>query len=149
MRAVIQRVRQASVIADERATGDIGKGLVVLLGVRRGDGDREVEYMAEKILDLRIFPDERHPINKSLRDEGGEILLVSQFTLYGDCRRGRRPSFDEAELPERAEEVYRQFADALTQRGFSPQEGVFGASMAVSLVNDGPVTILVDSAKGF
>ncbi len=135
--------------APGRTTGSIGPGLVVFLGVRRGDGDAEIEYMAEKLLGLRIFPDENHAMNRSIRECGGGILLVSQFTLYGDCRRGRRPSFDEAEVPERAQEVYRRFAEKLTSLGFKPEEGVFGASMVVELENDGPVTILLDSEKKF
>ena len=149
MRAVVQRVAKASVAADGRLTGEIGRGFVVFLGVRKGDGDDQVRYLAEKILDLRILPDEKHPINRSLRDDGGEILLVSQFTLYGDCRQGRRPSFDEAEEPAAAEDVYRRFAAYLAGSGFPPKEGVFGASMVVRLENDGPVTILLDSEKGF
>ena len=127
----------------------IGPGLLVLLGVRHGDGTAEVGYLAEKILDLRIFPDEKHPINRSIRDVRGEILLVSQFTLYGDCRKGRRPSFDEAEAPERAQTVYREFADHLSGLGFSPKEGVFGAHMILRMENDGPVTVLLDSEKKF
>lgn len=163
VRAVVQRVRRASVAVEEeapppegggnaarrRVAGTIGPGLVVFLGIRRGDGDAEVDYMAEKVVGLRILPDEKHSMNRSIRDCGGGILLVSQFTLYGDCRRGRRPSFDEAEAPERAEHVYRSFVERLTALGFRPQEGVFGASMVVELENDGPVTILLDSEKRF
>jgi len=149
LRAVVQRVRQAHVEVEGCVTGRIGKGLAVLVGIRRGDGDEEIEYLGDKILDLRIFPDEKYPINRSLRDAGGEILLISQFTLYGDCRKGRRPSFDEAETPERAQEVYRRFVEHLSGRGFRPQEGIFGAMMIVSLENDGPVTILLDSEKSF
>lgn len=132
-----------------RQVSSIGPGLLVLLGVRHGDGTTEVGYLAEKILDLRIFPDEKHPINRSIRDVRGEILLVSQFTLYGDCRKGRRPSFDEAEAPERAQTVYREFADHLSRLGFSPKEGVFGAHMIIRMENDGPVTVLLDSEKKF
>src|SRR2546427_7716798 len=110
MRAVIQRVRKASVEVEGRATGAIQTGLVVFLAVRKGDGEPEIQYLAEKIMDLRVFPDEKQAMNRSLRELGGEILLVSQFTLYGDCRRGRRPSFDEAEAPERASQVYGAFA---------------------------------------
>lgn len=149
MRVVVQRVRCARVEVDGKTTGAIGKGLVVLLAIRQGDGEAQVAHLGGKILDLRIFPDERLPMNRSLRDVGGEILLVSQFTLYGDCRRGRRPSFDEAETPARAEALYRQFAGYLAQCGFPPREGVFGASMVVSLENDGPVTLLLDSEKRF
>ncbi len=147
MRAVLQRVRRASVEVDGRVTGTIGKGLVVLLGVGRGDGDPQVRYVAEKTLDLRIFPDEKHSMNRSLRDVQGEILLVSQFTLYGDTRKGRRPGFDAAEEPARAREVYQRFAVHLADAGFRPQEGVFGEMMLVSIENDGPVTLLIDSEK--
>lgn len=149
MRAVVQRARRASVEVRGRVTGAIDDGLVVFLGVRRGDGADSLRYLAEKILDLRVFPDENHPINRSLRDRGGQILLISQFTLYGDCRKGRRPSFDEAEAPERAEAIYREFAIHLERSGFRPEEGVFGESMVVRVENDGPVTILLDSEKGF
>jgi D-tyrosyl-tRNA(Tyr) deacylase len=135
--------------AEGRLTGQIGRGYVVFLGIRRGDGEDQVRYLAEKILDLRILPDDQHSINRSIREVGGEILLVSQFTLYGDCRRGRRPSFDEAEGPERALEVYRGFASYLSDRGFPPQEGVFGASMLVEIENEGPVTVLLDSERQF
>jgi len=149
LRAVVQRVRRASVLVDGRVTGAIEDGLVVFLGVRRGDGESEVRYMAEKILDLRVFPDEKHPINRSLRDRGGEILLISQFTLYGDARKGRRPSFDEAEAPELAQSLYGDFAGYLESQGFPPQQGVFRAPMIVSVENDGPVTILLDSERVF
>ncbi|HZN57552.1 MAG TPA: D-aminoacyl-tRNA deacylase [Planctomycetota bacterium] len=149
MRAVLQRVRKAFVEVEGERTAEIGKGVVLLLAVAKSDGDDQVRYIAEKSLDLRIFPDDKHSMNRSLREVGGEVLLVSQFTLYGDARKGRRPSFDEAEAPERAREVYRQFAAYLTERGFPPREGVFGASMLVSLENDGPVTILLDSERGF
>jgi D-tyrosyl-tRNA(Tyr) deacylase len=149
MRAVVQRVRKAFVEVDGRNTGEIQQGLVVFLAVRKGDGAPEVRYLAEKIMDLRVFPDEKQAMNRSLREAGGEILLVSQFTLYGDCRRGRRPSFDEAEAPGEAAEVYREFARYLAGAGFPPKEGVFGASMLVHVENDGPVTMLLDSEKRF
>ena len=147
MRAVVQRVRSASVQVDGQTTGQIGRGLLVLLGVKRGDGEPEIRYIADKILGLRVFPDEQHSMNVSLRDVQGELLVVSQFTLYGDCRRGRRPSFDEAELPHRAEETYAEFVAYLAREGCSPREGVFGASMLVTLENEGPVTIILDSEK--
>ena len=149
MRAVVQRVRRAFVEADGQETGKIGNGMVVFLGIGKGDSQEDIDYLAEKILDLRIFPDEKHPINRSLRDVGGEILLISQFTLYGDCRHGRRPSFDAAETPTQAEATYRAFAECLRRSGFPPQEGVFGAMMVVHVENDGPVTILLDSEKRF
>jgi D-tyrosyl-tRNA(Tyr) deacylase len=147
MRAVVQRVLKSQVEAEGHVTGAIARGLVVFLGVRKGDGDADIRYMAEKILDLRIFPGDSHPMNRSLRDLGGELLLVSQFTLYGDCRHGRRPSFDEAEAPGRASEVYRRFAEHLRDAGFPPREGIFGADMQVHIQNDGPVTIILDSQK--
>lgn len=149
MRVVLQRVREARVEVERRVTGAIGRGIVVFLGIRKGDDEKSVSYLAEKILDLRIFPDDRHSMNRSLREAGGSILLVSQFTLYGDCRRGRRPSFDAAEEPARANELYRRFAASLASAGFPPQEGEFGATMAVHLENDGPVTILLDSERAF
>jgi D-tyrosyl-tRNA(Tyr) deacylase len=149
MRVVVQKVRSARVEVDGRSTGEIGSGLLLFLGVRRGDGESEIRYLAEKVLGLRIFADEKHTMNRSIQDLGGEILLVSQFTLYGDCRRGRRPSFDEAEEPTRAEKTYRQFADYLGSRGYPPREGVFGAEMQVHLQNEGPVTLLLDSEKVF
>lgn len=147
MRAVIQRVRSASVHVDGQKTGEISRGLLVLLGVRRGDGEKEIRYIADKILGLRVFPDEQYPMNVSLQEVDGEILVVSQFTLYGECRRGRRPSFDEAELPPRAQEIYDEFVGYLTRQGRAPREGVFGASMVVTLENQGPVTIILDSEK--
>ncbi len=147
MRAVVQRVRCASVQVDGQTTGQIGRGLLVLLGVKRGDGEPEIRYIADKILGLRVFADERHSMNVSLRDVEGELLVVSQFTLYGDCRRGRRPSFDEAEVPSRAKETYAEFVAYLDREGCSPREGVFGASMLVTLENEGPVTIILDSEK--
>ncbi len=149
MRAVVQRVRCASVQVDGQTTGQIGRGLLVLLGVKRGDGEPEIRYIADKILGLRVFADERHSMNVSLRDVQGELLVVSQFTLYGDCRRGRRPSFDEAEVPSRAEETYAEFVAYLAREGCTPREGVFGASMLVTLENEGPVTIMLDSEKNF
>ncbi|HVR72906.1 MAG TPA: D-aminoacyl-tRNA deacylase [Planctomycetota bacterium] len=145
MRVLVQRVQEAHVEVEGRRTGSIGVGIVLFLGVKKGDGDPEARLLAEKVLDLRIFPDEKHGMNRSLRDVRGQVLLVSQFTLYGDCRRGRRPSFDAAEAPERAEEIYRRFAAHLSSRGFPPQEGVFRASMMVHLQNDGPVTLLLDA----
>jgi D-tyrosyl-tRNA(Tyr) deacylase len=149
MRAVVQRVRSASVEVGGRVAGQIDRGLVVFLGIGHGDGEKATRYLGDKILDLRIFPDEEHSMNRSLRDVQGEILLVSQFTLYGDARKGRRPSFAAAATPESAEAVYRDFARYLAEKGCPPREGVFGASMLVRLENDGPVTILLDSEKEF
>ena len=145
MRALLQRVRQASVRIEKAEVGVIGPGLLVFLGVARGDRDEDARKLAEKVVQLRIFPDEKHAMNCSIADAGGDILVVSQFTLYADCRRGRRPSFDRAERPEEAEKLYREFSRALAGLGHRPQEGKFGARMAVSLENDGPVTILLES----
>jgi D-aminoacyl-tRNA deacylase len=149
MRAVVQRVRSASVSVEGRETGRIGGGLLVLLGIGKGDGAEAVSSLASKVVGLRIFPDDRHPMNASLAETGGSILLVSQFTLLGDCRKGRRPSFAAAAPPEEAERLYRDFAAELGRLGFPPQEGIFGAMMLVSLENDGPVTILLDSERRF
>ena len=149
MRAVVQRVHAARVEVDGTTTGSIGRGLLVFLGVGRRDGSNSVSYLADKVVDLRVFPSDGRPMHRSVRDVRGEILLVSQFTLFGDCRRGRRPSFDEAMDPGAAESLYHDFARSLSERGLPPQQGVFGASMRVSLENDGPVTILLDSEKAF
>ncbi len=146
MRALLQRVSRASVNVGGKETGAIGSGLVVLLGIKRGDGEDDAKKLATKIIELRVFPDEKHAINRSLKDARGEILLISQFTLYADCRKGRRPSFDLAAKPPEAEALYRFFARELEKSGFKPQEGMFGAHMAVSLVGDGPVTIMLESA---
>lgn len=149
MRLVVQRVLRASVTVESEVVGQIGRGLLVLLGVGRGDREEDVEYLSEKLLDLRVFPDENSSMNRSLRDVGGEILLVSQFTLYGDCRKGRRPSFDRAESPDRARALCELWAGTLRDKGFPPAEGIFGASMQVELLNDGPVTLLLDSRREF
>jgi D-tyrosyl-tRNA(Tyr) deacylase len=146
MRAVIQRVSEAKVTVDDRETARIGKGLLVLLAAGQGDGNKEVDWMAEKIINLRIFPDDQDRMNRSLLDSGGEMIVVSQFTLYGDCRKGRRPSFVHALEPEEAEKLCELFIQKVRSRGVSCGSGVFGAHMLVSLVNDGPVTLLVDSA---
>lgn len=145
MRALLQRVRRATVTVDGRSTGEIGSGLLVFLGVARGDGAEDARRLAAKAVQLRVFPDEHKSMNRSVTDIQGEILLISQFTLCADCRRGRRPSFDGAAAPEDARELYQEFARALVELGHRPQEGVFGAHMAVSLENDGPVTILLES----
>ena len=146
MRAVIQRVRRASVEVDGQITGKIDRGVLVFLGVGRGDGLKEVRYFADKIIGLRIFADRTHGVNVSLAEIDGKILLVSQFTLYGDCRRGRRPSFEAAAEPDQAREIYEAFSKYLAEKGFPPEEGIFAASMSVNIENDGPVTILLDSA---
>lgn len=136
-------------IVDGTETGKIGRGLLVLLGVRQGDGEDSVKYLAEKVVGLRIFEDENRAMNRSISEINGKVLLVSQFTLYGDCRRGRRPSFDEAAPQDLAKSLYRRFAEHLSSLGFPPEEGIFGAKMMVSLVNDGPVTMLLDSERRF
>jgi len=146
VRALLQRVRSARVEVDGRVAGEIGPGLVVLLGVGRGDTPERARALARKVVELRVFPDERHSMNRSLGDAGGEVLLVSQFTLYADTTRGRRPSFEAAEEPARARELYGEFAAALAGLGHPPREGVFGAHMLVSLENDGPVTVLLESS---
>ncbi|HAK95035.1 MAG TPA: D-tyrosyl-tRNA(Tyr) deacylase [Planctomycetes bacterium] len=149
MRAVIQRVSKASVKVDGKAHSKIGPGIVVLLGVERGDGPADVEYMAEKVVNLRMFPDEDNRMNLSVLQAKGDALVVSQFTLAGDCRKGRRPSFDRAEEPAKSNALYQAFVSACTARGLSVKTGEFRASMDVSLVNRGPVTLLVSSRKEF
>ncbi|MBB5348196.1 D-tyrosyl-tRNA(Tyr) deacylase [Desulfoprunum benzoelyticum] len=149
MRAVIQRVSRAKVTSGGEILGAIGPGLVVFLGIHGNDGPDEIQWMADKILGLRIFEDEDGKMNRSLLDIGREILIVSQFTLYGDCRKGRRPGFTDAAPPAHAEPVYQRFIKEIRQRGIGAAAGRFQAFMAVELVNDGPVTLLVDSDKLF
>jgi D-tyrosyl-tRNA(Tyr) deacylase len=149
MRAVVQRVSGAKVTVDDQVVGEIAGGVLVYLGVGERDGDTDLEYLATKIAGLRIFRDEAGAMNRSVMDVGGEALVVSQFTLYGDVRRGRRPSFISAMEPERAEEVYNRFIGRLEEIGVPCSPGVFGAMMEVSSTNDGPVTILFDSQKAF
>jgi len=145
MRAVIQRVSQAKVEVDGAITGEIGAGLLVLLGACRGDTTAEADFLAEKIVNLRIFSDDAGKMNRSLLDTGGALLAVSQFTLYGDCRKGRRPSFDQAAPPEEARALYEYFVGVLRRLCPRVETGVFQAHMQVSLVNDGPVTLIVES----
>lgn len=149
MRAVVQRVASSSVKVGEETTGQIGKGLMVLLGVADGDTEKDVNYMVDKIINLRIFEDENDKMNLSLGDVGGSLLVVSQFTLLGDCRKGRRPSFIEAARPELADDLYQKFVDKARDMGIHTETGRFQTHMMVDLVNDGPVTILVDSNKNF
>ena len=149
MRAVVQRVSRARVIVDGSVTGEIADGLVVLLGVGRDDTSAVANSMAEKIANLRIFEDDAQKMNRSLLDVKGSALVVSQFTLYGDARGQRRPSFVAAAPPEQAKNVYEEFAEALHRLGLTVATGVFGAMMSVELVNEGPVTILLDSDKTF
>jgi D-tyrosyl-tRNA(Tyr) deacylase len=149
MRAVVQRVTSARVTVGERVTGEIAAGLLVLLGVEQGDGPADVQYAASKIRDLRIFPDEGGKMNRSVLDQQGAILVVSQFTLSGDARNGRRPSFAAAAPPEIARALYEDVVRELRASGLRVETGEFQAMMQVALVNDGPVTILLDSRKTF
>lgn len=146
MRAVIQRVSQASVKVEESVLGEIGPGLLALLGIAKPDTAADAEFLAEKILSLRVFPDQAGKMNRSLLDTGGALLVVSQFTLYGDCRKGRRPSFDDAAPAAQALPLYEYFIEVARRSGLRVETGVFQAHMDVSLVNDGPVTLLVESA---
>jgi len=145
MRAVVQRVSRAKVTVNGEPTGEIGPGLLVLLGVGGEDTSADADYLVEKIAGLRIFEDDGGKMNLSLADTGGAMLAVSQFTLYGDVRRGKRPSFDDAAPPQQARELYEYFVDRVRALGVSTETGVFQAMMKVSLVNDGPVTILLES----
>jgi D-tyrosyl-tRNA(Tyr) deacylase len=147
MRAVVQRVASASVSVEGKAVSSIGKGLLVLLGVGRGDGERDFVLLADKIVHLRIFEDAEGKMNRSVQEEGGELLVVSQFTLYGDASKGRQPSFVEAMEPEGANRLYEAFCAACRRHGVKVSEGIFRAHMQVALVNDGPVTLLVDTRK--
>ena len=149
MRAVIQRVKNARVEVSGRITGEIGKGLLIFLGVGDEDSEKDCEYLADKIANLRIFPDENDLMNLSSLDIGGDMLVVSQFTLWGDCRKGRRPSFAKAARPERAKELYEFFIGALKKTGLKIAAGEFQEMMDVHLINDGPVTILLDSSRIF
>jgi D-tyrosyl-tRNA(Tyr) deacylase len=149
MRAVLQRVSEARVRVNGEIVGEIGRGLLVLLGVGQGDGEADVRFLTEKTAGLRIFEDAQGKMNLSVEDIAGAVLVVSQFTLYGDCRQGRRPGFSAAAPPELADALYRQFVDGLRKRGLPVATGIFQAEMAVELVNDGPVTLLLDSRKEF
>lgn len=149
MRAVVQRVRHASVTVEGAVTGAIGHGLLVLLGVGVEDTEADADYMAGKLVGLRIFNDDDGKFNRSLLDVGGAVLLVSQFTLHGDCRKGRRPSFIHAARPEQAIPLYERVGALLRAEGVEVATGEFGAQMDVELLNDGPVTLLLDSGKAF
>jgi D-aminoacyl-tRNA deacylase len=149
MRAVVQRVTKANVRVDNEVTGQIGSGLVVLLGIGRDDTERDVIYLADKIVNLRIFDDENGKMNISLLDIKGQLLAVSQFTLYGDCRKGKRPGYDKAARPEIAERLYNDFVERCKSYDLNVETGKFQAMMLVELQNDGPVTILIDSNKEF
>ena len=149
MRAVVQRVSSAQVAIDGEITGQIGLGLLVLLGIGREDTEADATYLAAKIAGLRIFEDDQGKMNLSVQDVGGSVLTVSQFTLYGDARRGRRPSFDDAAPPEKARQLYEFFVDQIRAAGLRCETGRFQEMMKVELVNQGPVTILLDSGKAF
>jgi D-aminoacyl-tRNA deacylase len=149
VRAVVQRVSRAKVAVEGQITGEIGRGLLVLVGVGQSDSTADAEYLCEKILGLRVFEDENGKMNRSLVDTGGQVLIVSQFTLYGDVRRGKRPSFDAAAPPQQARELYEVFVDRVRTAGVQCETGRFQETMQVELVNEGPVTILLDSTKLF
>lgn len=149
MRAVIQRVKEASVSVEGRISGACAKGLLVFLGVKDSDQDKDITYITDKILHLRIFEDDDGKMNRSVVDIEGDILVVSQFTLYGDCRKGRRPGFSQAAPPGKAVELYEKAVKRLKESGLKVEEGVFQAHMDVHLINDGPVTMLLDSEKSF
>ena len=149
MRAVVQRVKKSSVVVGEHITGKIGRGLMVLIGVEEGDSEKDAAYIAEKITGLRIFEDAAGKMNRSVMDIGGEVLAVSQFTLLGDARKGKRPSFTKAAGPEEANALYQKVVAEVKDRGVHVEEGVFRAEMLVEIHNDGPVTILLDSNKNF
>jgi D-tyrosyl-tRNA(Tyr) deacylase len=149
MRAVIQRVLQAKVEVNGQTVGQVDQGLLVYLGVGKDDSDKDAEFMADKLVNLRIFADEAGKMNHSVMDIGGGILLISNFTLHGDCRKGRRPSFDAAGLPEPAEVLYEKVAELIARSDVSVAKGSFGAYMQVTSLNDGPVTFLLDSTRLF
>jgi D-aminoacyl-tRNA deacylase len=149
VRAVLQRVSEASVRVEGAVVGRIGPGLVVLLGVGQGDAEADADYLAEKTLNLRVFPDEAGQMNRSVIELGGGILVVSQFTLYGDARKGRRPGYTDAAAPEEANRLYERFLARLRPSGLPVATGVFRAMMELALVNQGPVTLLLDSRKAF
>jgi len=149
MRAVVQRVTEANVIVSEKVVGEIKKGFLVLLGVEENDEVKDCDYLVEKIINLRIFEDHEEKMNLSLMDIQGELLVVSQFTLLGDCRKGRRPSFIAAARPEKANDLYTMFVNKAKSYGIKVETGIFQAEMKVNLCNDGPVTLMLDSKKVF
>ena len=149
MRVVIQRVSQAKVEVEGDTTGQIGKGLLVFLSVGKGDSQQDLTFIVDKLVNLRCFADENNKMNLSVQDVAGAILLISQFTLHGDCRKGRRPGFDQAGEPEKAKDYYEQAAEMIRRQGIPCETGVFAAHMYVSSINDGPVTFLLDSTKLF
>lgn len=145
MRAVIQRVKHASVSVDNQITGEIKQGFLVLLGVTHTDTEKEVDWLAKKITDLRVFNDSEDKMNLGLKDINGELLIISQFTLYGNCIKGRRPAFIDAAKPDVANELYEKFLKKCKDLGFKTEAGIFGADMKVELLNDGPVTLIIDT----
>ncbi len=147
VKALVQRVGSARVSIDEETTGSIGRGLAVLLGVAEGDGDEQARFLAEKTANLRVLEDEAGKMNLSLLDSGGEVLVISQFTLLADCRKGRRPSFVRAAAPEEANRLYEVYVEALRSMGLTVETGVFAAKMLVEIANEGPVTIMLDTAE--
>lgn len=147
MRAVVQRVVSSSVDSEGVRSGTIGRGFCVLLGVTHGDSEADAKWLAEKIVNLRVFEDDAGKLNRSLADAGGEMLIVSQFTLYGDCRHGRRPSFSDAARPEQANALYQKFVEYVRALGVHAETGVFQTMMTVNIVNDGPVTLIIDSPE--
>ncbi|HHY23140.1 MAG TPA: D-tyrosyl-tRNA(Tyr) deacylase [Clostridiaceae bacterium] len=149
MRAVVQRVCSSRVLVEDNVAGEIQKGLVVLLGVSNEDTEKDAEYLASKVVNLRVFDDEDGKMNLSLLNIKGELLVVSQFTLYGDCRKGRRPSYDKAAAPEKAESLYETFVQYCREFNINVQTGRFQTEMMVEIFNDGPVTLLLDSKKEF
>jgi D-tyrosyl-tRNA(Tyr) deacylase len=149
MRAVVQRVSEAAVRVEGTVVGRIGPGLAVLLGVGKGDAESDADYLADKVANLRILDDQAGQMNRSILDTGGHVLVVSQFTLYGDARRGRRPGWSDAAPPEEAKRLYERFVEGLRGLGLTVETGVFRAMMQVTLVNEGPVTLLLDSRRGF
>lgn len=147
MKIVLQKVKEAAVEAEGRVTGRIGRGICLLIGVEKGDTEQDAEFLARKASELRIFPDSEGKMNLSLADIGGQVLAISQFTLAGSTRKGRRPSFDDAEEPQRAEELFRFTVERIRERGFRVETGVFQALMDVSLINEGPATFILESRR--
>ena len=147
MKTLVQRVSQASVTVDKQTVGQIAEGLLLFVGFRPGDDDEALRFCTDKCVNLRIFADDEGKMNRSVLDVGGSILCISQFTLHGDCRKGRRPSFDQAARPVEAEALYERFLVMLTDQGLQPQRGVFGTHMQVKIHNDGPVTLMVESPQ--
>lgn len=144
MKIVLQRVKKAKVTVDGTIAGAINRGILILLGVQKDDSEEQADFLVGKCIELRIFPDEDYKMNRSLKDVGGEALVVSQFTLYGDCKKGRRPSYTNAAPPEKGERLYEYFVEKMKEQGVRVETGVFGAMMDVDLINDGPVTIILE-----